>query len=100
MVLWLIEITRLRHPSREESWMMNKKAVLISQLLMTFMMAASMSGIMSLIAMGPTPDWLAAWPGQFAYAWPIAFALTMVAWPLAMAITGRLVRPEGDPNRR
>lgn len=76
--------------------MMNKKTVLISQLLMTFMMAASMSGIMSLIAMGPTADWLAVWPGQFAYAWPIAFVLTMIAWPMAMAITGYLVRSKED----
>lgn len=79
---------------RIESWMMNKKTILISQLLMTFMMAASMSGIMSLIAMGPTAEWLVAWPGQFASAWPIAFVLTMVTWPLAMAITGFLVRSE------
>ena len=79
--------------------MMNKKTILISQLLMTFMMAASMSGIMSLIAMGPTADWLAAWPRQFAFAWPIAFVLTMIAWPLAMAMTGYLVRPKEGSGR-
>ena len=56
--------------------MMNKKTILISQILMTFMMAMSMSGIMSLIALGPTADWLAIWMKQFLFAWPIAFVLT------------------------
>lgn len=72
---------------------MNKKTVLISQVIMTFIMASTMSGIMGLIIVGPSMEWLAAWPLQFAIAWPIAFALTMVAWPASMALTRMVTRP-------
>ncbi|AQP47896.1 hypothetical protein BW730_10725 [Tessaracoccus aquimaris] len=73
---------------------MNKKTALIAQVIMTCIMAATMSGLMSLIALGPTQAWLAAWPRQFAVAWPIAFALTMLAWPVATASpSGSFGRP-------
>lgn len=72
---------------------MNKKTALTAQVIMTCIMAATMSGLMSLIALGPTQAWLAAWPRQFAVAWPIAFALTMLAWPVATRLAARLVRP-------
>lgn len=49
---------------------------------MTAIMAASMSGLMSLIYSGGfSMDWLTHWPIQFLIAWPCAFILTMVAWP-------------------
>ncbi len=73
--------------------MYDKKTLLLAQVFITFMMAASMSGIMSLLALGPTSQWLHAWPGQFAMAWPIAFVLTMVVsrlgFGLAVRIRGR-----------
>jgi len=72
---------------------MDKKSVLISQLLMTFMMALSMSGIMSVIELGPTATWLAFWPGEFAIAWPTAFVLTMIMWPLALSLTRLVAGP-------
>lgn len=73
---------------------MDKKSVILSQVIMTFLMAASMSGILGMIfAGGPSMLWLAAWPRQFIIAWPIAFALTMVAWPAAMALTAAILRP-------
>lgn len=75
---------------------MNKKFVFLSQVFMTFIMAAAMSGIMGLIFTGPSLEWLAAWPKQFAIAWPIAFALTMVAWPASMALAGKALRPRGE----
>ena len=69
---------------------MSKKHVLLSQIFMTFIMAASMSG---LIIAGPSMDWLARWPLQFLIAWPIAFALTMVAWPASMKLAAAALRP-------
>ena len=75
---------------------MSKKSVLLSQVIMTFIMAATMSGLMGLIFTGPSMEWLTAWPKQFIIAWPIAFALTMVAWPASMALTGAILRPRGD----
>ncbi|WP_028656096.1 DUF2798 domain-containing protein [Nocardioides sp. J54] len=74
---------------------MNKSFILLSQVFMTFMMAASMSGLMSLIHEGPTVEWLKGWPLQLVVAWPIAFCLTMVAWPAAMRLAGAVLRARG-----
>ncbi|WP_262852113.1 DUF2798 domain-containing protein [Mumia quercus] len=71
---------------------MNKRFILLSQVFMTLMMAASMSGLMSLLHAGPTLEWLKDWPVQFLIAWPIAFCLTMVAWPAAMAMASVVLR--------
>lgn len=73
---------------------MDKKSVFLSQVIMTFIMAATMSGILGLIfGGGPSMQWLSTWPKQFIIAWPIAFALTMVAWPASMALTAAILRP-------
>ncbi|QGK68983.1 DUF2798 domain-containing protein [Allosaccharopolyspora coralli] len=63
---------------------------------MTFIMAATMSGIMGLVFTGPSLEWLTAWPKQFIIAWPIAFVLTMVAWPASMALSAAILRPRND----
>lgn len=77
---------------------MNKR-IFTSQVIMTFIMAATMSGIMGLIIIGPSVAWLAEWPKQFIIAWPIAFALTMVAWPASMALTARIFQSRsGEPE--
>lgn len=70
--------------------MPDKKTLLLAQVFITFMMASSMSGIMSLIALGPTQEWLHAWPGQFVIAWPIAFCLTMFTSKMGIGLAIRL----------
>lgn len=75
--------------------MMDKRTILATQIIMTFMMAFSMSGIMSLIALGPSTLWLSVWPKQFIIAWPIAFLLTMVAYRIASALAQKLFPPRG-----
>lgn len=79
---------------------MNKKHIFVSQVFMTFIMAASMSGLMGLLIAGPSMDWLASWPKQFIIAWPIAFILTMFAWPASMGMAGKLLasRRGGSPG--
>ena len=72
--------------------MTDRKTLLIAQIFITFMMAFSMSGIMSLIAMGPTSQWLHAWPLQFIIAWPIAFLLTLVVGKIGFALAFRVAR--------
>lgn len=62
--------------------MSDRKSLVLAQLLITLLMAASMSGIMAMIALGPTREWLHAWPLPFIIAWPIAFVL-----PLAVQAT-------------
>lgn len=71
---------------------MDRKKVIVTQLIMTFMMATSMSGMMSLMAMGPTAAWLSRWPLQALTAWPIAFVATMVLFPVASRISRLLLR--------
>lgn len=80
-------------PEHEKTGMMDKKTALIAQVFMTFMMALSMSGIMSVIELGPTVVWLNHWPKIFLIAWPTAFVLTMVAWPTAMALARKVAKP-------
>ena len=71
---------------------MDKKTIFLSQLLMTFMMALSMSGIMAWVSLGPAVFTVKIWLGQFIVAWPIAFVLTSVAWPASMALTRQVLR--------
>jgi len=78
------------HPEQDRT--MDMKRILISQILMTLIMASTMSAIMLLISVGPTQLWLDQWPRQFLTAWPIAFVMTNVAWPVSQALT-RLILP-------
>jgi len=71
--------------------MMNKRTMIITQTIMTCMMALSMSGIMYLIMAGPDAFQVSIWLKQFVIAWPIAFVLTNIAFPLASAMTRMLV---------
>jgi hypothetical protein len=73
---------------------MPKKTLFVAQLTITFMMSFSMSGIMSFIAIGPTMDWLYAWPVNALTAWPIAFGLTQIVTPLAFFAATRLTIPK------
>ncbi|GAB3622270.1 DUF2798 domain-containing protein [Mariniluteicoccus endophyticus] len=78
---------------------MDKKTILLSQTIMTFIMATTMSGLLGMIfAGGPSMQWLTTWPKQFIIAWPIAFVLTMVAWPASMALTAAILRPRPEPQ--
>jgi len=71
---------------------MDKKTLIIAQIIITCLMAFSMSGVMSAVGLGLTREWLYAWPGQFALAWPIAFVLTQVATRIAFPLAFRLRR--------
>lgn len=73
---------------------MSKKTIILTQILMTLLMALSMSGIMALIALGPVPGFLKIWLGNFIIAWPIALVLTQLAWPVANFIARRITRDE------
>lgn len=70
--------------------MPNKKTLLVAQLFITLMMAFSMSGIMSLIILGPTLFKVDTWMSTFIMAWPIAFCLSIPVGKIAFAIAGRL----------
>lgn len=71
---------------------MDKRTLIIAQILITFMMALSMSGIMSAIGMGLTAEWLHAWPRQFIIAWTVAFILTQATTRVAFPVAFKLRR--------
>lgn len=71
--------------------MTDKKTLLLAQAFITLMMAFSMSGIMSFIALGPTWLWLTEWPKAFIIAWPIAFLLTLFVSRLGFAMAFKVM---------
>lgn len=79
--------------------MTEKKILLLAQGFITMMMAASMSGIMSLIALGPTRQWLMEWPAAFITAWPIAFLLTLFIGPLGFKLSVMVLSKIYPPKR-
>ncbi|MEH6647789.1 DUF2798 domain-containing protein [Sulfitobacter sp.] len=72
---------------------MDKKSLILTQIFMTFLMAVSMSGIMSFISLGPTALWLSVWPKSALIAWPFAFALGAIAFSVSLRIAIWLTKP-------
>ncbi len=70
--------------------MTDRKTLLLAQVFITLMMASSMSGIMSLLAVGASVDWLFIWAREFVIAWPIAFCLTLVTSKLGFILARRI----------
>ncbi|MDO6962742.1 DUF2798 domain-containing protein [Rhizobium alvei] len=70
--------------------MVQKRTMIIAQILITGMMALIMSGIMSMIAIGPNEIWLKAWPHQFIIAWPIAFIVTQFVGRFGFFLAGKM----------
>jgi cation transport ATPase len=87
------------HPAalsiQKKAQTMDKRTIIVTQIFMTCLMALSMSGIMSLIALGPSAEWFATWMKQFIIAWPIAFVMTNILWPIASAGARVVLRPRG-----
>lgn len=70
---------------------MPKKTQIVLQLLMTFMMALTMSGIMGFISVGP--EFFSHWPLSFIIAWPIAFIVTQIVTPIAFKLAFMIAPP-------
>ncbi|MHA6690463.1 DUF2798 domain-containing protein [Devosia sp. A449] len=70
---------------------MPKKTQIVLQLLITFMMALTMSGIMGFVSAGQ--DFLSHWPLTFAIAWPVAFIVTQVVTPVAFKLAFLIAPP-------
>ena len=71
---------------------MPTKTLLIAQVFISMMMALLMSGIMGMIALGPTELWLSSWPRSFLTAWPIAFLLSLPVGKVSFALSAMLSR--------
>lgn len=70
---------------------MPKKTQIVLQLLITCMMAFSMSGFMGFITAGP--EFLPHWPISFITAWPIAFIMTQIVTPIAFKLAFMIAPP-------
>lgn len=68
-----------------------KKTTVVLQLLMTFMMATVMSGIMGFVNAGPA--FLSHWALSVLIAWPIAFLVTQVVTPIAFKLAFMIAPP-------
>ena len=62
---------------------------LVLSLLMTFVV----STIATLRALGPGPDFFAAWPGAWMLSWLVAFPVLLLVLPLVRRIVAWLVAP-------
>jgi hypothetical protein len=73
--------------------MTDAKTIIIAQVFISCMMAFLMTGIFSFLSLGPTIEWLHAWPKAFLTAWPIAFVLSLfvgkLSFRIAAMITGK-----------
>lgn len=73
---------------------MDKKTLIIAQILLTCMMAFCMSGTMILLSLGLFEGFFTFWMQQFLMAWPIAFVFTQgvsrIAFPLAGLLRAKL----------
>lgn len=70
--------------------MIDRKTLLLSQAIITFVMALFMSGLLSFLQLGFTSVWLHAWGHAFLIAWPAAFILIQLVGPVSFKIAARI----------
>lgn len=68
-------------------------AVILMPLILSLMMTCIISAIATLRSLGPSPEFLALWPGAWALSWLIAFPTLLVILPLVRRLVGMLVLP-------
>ena len=68
-------------------------ALPLTGLLLTGIMTCIISGVSTLLALGPTAEFLARWPQAWFLSWLIAFPTVLVVLPLVQRIVRRLVSP-------
>ncbi|MBX9909085.1 MAG: DUF2798 domain-containing protein [Beijerinckiaceae bacterium] len=75
---------------------MTGKARFIFPIVMAFMMAFLVSGVITLVNLGFAPDFFARWMRAFAIAWPSAAVVAFFALPLARWVTMAIVERIGE----
>jgi hypothetical protein len=66
-------------------------APLLFGFILSGMMSLVVSGLSTLRALGPTPDFMARWMGAWIVAWLVAFPIALGVAPLARRIVRRLM---------
>lgn len=68
----------------------NKKTIIIAQILISFLMALSMTGIFTFSQLGFSFDTVEQWLSRFIIAWPIAFALSIPISKLSFKLANKI----------
>ncbi|WP_305334549.1 DUF2798 domain-containing protein [Hydrogenophaga sp.] len=64
----------------------------VQPIIMVAIMAFMMTGFVTWLNLGITPDFLLRWAKAFVMAWPLASVAVFVAGPLAPKLTQRIVK--------
>ena len=75
---------------------MTGKARFICLVVMAFMMAFPVSGVITFVDLGFAPDFFSRWMRAFAIAWPSAAFVALFALPLARRATMVIVKRIGE----
>ena len=70
-------------------------APVVMPLVLSILMTFVVSMISTLKSLGPTPAFVATWPGAWALSWLVAFPTLLVALPLVRRIVSIVVAPPG-----
>jgi hypothetical protein len=68
-----------------------KFAPLVFAFFMSMLMAFLMSAILTLVNLGPVPDFITRWMRAFAIAWCCAFPAVLLVAPIARRLAGKVV---------
>ncbi|WGD54790.1 DUF2798 domain-containing protein [Bradyrhizobium sp. CB1650] len=74
-------------------------APIVMPLVLSILMTAVVSIISTLRSLGPTPAFLATWPGAWALSWLVAFPTLLVVLPMVRRIVACLVAPSPQPGQ-
>jgi hypothetical protein len=75
---------------------MTGKARFIFPVVMAFMMALLVSGVITFVNLGPAPDFFARWLRAFSIAWPTAAVVAFFAMPVARLVTAEIIKRIGE----
>jgi antibiotic biosynthesis monooxygenase (ABM) superfamily enzyme len=67
----------------------------IQPVIMASIMSFIMTAVITLINLGPRPDFFALWARAFAIAWPLAVIAAFIAIPIAVRLTQRILAALG-----
>jgi hypothetical protein len=68
-------------------------APLVTAFLLSVIMTCVVSGIATLLSLGPTPDALWRWPQAWGFSWLVAFPTLLLVLPLVRRAVARIVAP-------
>lgn len=66
-------------------------AAIVMPLVLSVMMTFVISGVSTLLSLGPTPAFVATWPSAWAVSWLVAFPTLLLVLPLVRRIVALVV---------